>query len=1347
MQYSPVSGTSDGLAMNEKLPSPRATLSPHATARIKEACDRFQQAWTEGDRPSVEQYLTAESEPERLALLPGLLALERHHRDRTDDPLTPDEAHRRFPGHSDLVDTVFAPADGNITQDVTSTPAQSAETSAPTEAFLASTIDYSRSDAASDTATGAAASRGQDFARPPSTVPSDPGSENLSPVPDGIPQIADYELLGLLGRGGMGMVLKARDCKLQRTVAVKMPLSPDDEYRKRFLREARASAALRHANICTIHEVGEADGWPYLVMEYVQGRILRDLAAEDLPAERSIEIVAKLARAVDYAHQHDVVHRDLKPSNVMIDAETGEPILMDFGLAKPITGDSSLMTQSGQVIGTPAYMPPEQAAGDQERVGPRSDVYSLGAVLYHMLSGRAPFSGSMAEVLGRVCNQEPVALRKLQPKTHRDLETICGKAMAKEPRDRYVSASALADDLDRFRAGEAILAKREGLPRKAWRKVRRHPITTALVLLVIIAIATTGFVVARAQRITALRRSIDQRLANGSFSQEEIEDLETLIARLGHYNSQEAIRYRKRLIESFAKPIEKTLDEARLSPEDVERIQEAIDRLNELSPKRAASLAKKLTENQSEWHTLFELKSPFDEVEATFKPDTVRVEGSSLLSTGGLVRTTCLCPSEVRLEAQFDESWTSADRLGLVLGAGAPNTDVADGYTFLVLLPQPKPRKGARRKDKQDGPSGGNVRIQIFRGKAILREEDVPLVPGPLSLFAGRSHDRLTFRVNDLPAWQFRDVFPLPQNDAHVLAVQWPESVPLILLHAKERLRPTEESPLERGEHLYSLGKYADAMHEFEQQVIQSAGTEFEQEARVKQALCLIALERMDEAAEVLGLVANEEGDRWPLIAGCQLWSIRLQKRRPDEAYAIFLALSSRYEFSQLREQVPRDLVTSIVHAYREKSGGLGWYAYNPDLTQDLERSVAVQEFFGMEGLSLDVPRLYLCRAYHLKGDNETAIQNAERILREQTSFHGESHFRFLQLCELYSWLLRLEGEAPRALSLLDQQLLDIDGQYRTDHLALLVERARVHACLEQWEDAEKDLTTLVSLSSAAELGYARFSGCCLLLGCLRDRRGDAEGALSAWRDGAMDKSPEHGALKLRDVEGFAHALVLASLGEQFTADDVSWLIQKISKTVAAAHRIPPSVIEGTVRIFLVDLTPARIAGVVRETFRNPRGRQVAEHWAFRDQPMHELIAGFLDSLAVEIVDQLLIPEELSPEQQALAGQFAAGAYAAYYEGSLDKSHLMQMLMVWNGLTGLGGWQTLAPKLDADMRGPAAYFFGHRYLQLKRPSVAVDFWKGALEDAKADSTLERLCRAELDRVEQEQEGTQEPEKE
>jgi len=1320
--------------MNGTLRSLWASLSPHATARIKEACDRFQRAWTEGDKPCVEEYLAAESEPERLALMHELLVVERRHRERTDNPLTPEDAHRRFPDHSELVDSVFTSAGGSITQDVTSTQPPPDETSAPTEDFLASTIDYSRSEAASDTATDAAALRDQDSAESPSTIPSDPRSEGLAPIPEGIPPIADYEMLGLLGRGGMGMVLKARDRRLERIVAIKMPLSPDDEYRKRFLREARASAGLRHANICPIHEVGEADGWPYLVMDYIQGCILRELAAEDLPAERSTKIVAKLARAVDYAHQHDVVHRDLKPSNVMIDAETGEPILMDFGLAKPITGDSSLMTQSGQVIGTPAYMPPEQATGEHERVGPRSDIYSLGAILYYLLSGHSPFAGSVAEVLGKVCNQEPVALRKLQPRTHRDLETICSKAMAKESRDRYVSASALADDLDRFRAGEAILAKREGLARKAWRRVRRHPITAVLVLLVIVAIATAGFVAVRAQRITGLRRSIDQRLASEPYSRHGIEDLETLIGRLGRYDAEEADTYRDRLYESFAKSIEEAIGKPRLDPEATKRIQDSLDLLNELSPQRAAVIADRLAKLQSDWQVEFELKPPFDDVEATFGPDTVRAEGGRLLSTGGLVRTTCPCPSEVRLEAQFDASWTSAERLGLVLGAGAPDTNAAVGYSFFVLPPRANSRKSAKTKDEPDAPSGDVVRVQIFRGQVVLREEDIPLPAGPLSLSASRSLDRLTFQVNHLPPLKSRDVFPLPQNDARVLAVQWPDRVPLILLRASTRRRPAEESPLERGEHLYGLGRFADAMHEFQQQATLSRGTEFGKEASVKQALCLIALERMDEATEILGVVANEEGNRWPLIAGCQLWSIRLQQRRPDEAYAAFLALSSRYAFNQLREQVPRDLVASIVEQYREKSGGLGWYSYNPDLIQNLERSIAVQQFFGVEGLSLDVPRLYLCRAYHLKGDNRTAIFRAERILREQTSFHGENQHRFLQLCELYSWLLRLEGEAPRALSILDQQLLDSDGQYRADRLALLVERARVHTALEQWEDAEKDLTTLLSRSSATELGYARHSGCCLLLGCLRDRRGDREGALSAWRDGGMRRTPEHSALKLRDVEGFAHALVLASLGEQFTADDINWLIQKVSKGIAASHRIPPSVIEGTVRIFLVDLTPARIAGIVQETFRGPRGRQVAEHWAFRDQAMHELTAQFIDCLFTELVDQLLIPDKLSPEQQALASQFAAGAYAAYYEGRFDKSHLMQMVMVWNGLTGLGGWQALAPKLDADMRGPAAYFFGHRYLQLDRQSVAVEFWKAALEDAPADSDLGRLCRAELDRI-------------
>ncbi|MEZ6114037.1 MAG: serine/threonine-protein kinase, partial [Pirellulaceae bacterium] len=237
---------------------------------------------------------------------------------------------------------------------------------------------------------------------------------------ESLPPLPGYQVLDRIAAGGMGAVYLARDIKLNRAVALKFPrreLASDAEGRERFLREARAAAKLRHANICPIHEVGEVAGLPYIAMGFVAGSNLRELvAAKPISARESAELLAKLARAVEVAHQNGIVHRDIKPANVLIEEQTGEPILTDFGLAKELTESDVRMTQTGQVMGTPAYMAPEQAAGKASEIGPPADVYALGAVLYELLCGRPVFEGSVIEILNQLQNREPLSPRKIAPR-------------------------------------------------------------------------------------------------------------------------------------------------------------------------------------------------------------------------------------------------------------------------------------------------------------------------------------------------------------------------------------------------------------------------------------------------------------------------------------------------------------------------------------------------------------------------------------------------------------------------------------------------------------------------------------------------------------------------------------------------------------------------------------------------------------------------------------------------------------------------------------------------------------------------------------------------------------------
>lgn len=310
--------------------------------------------------------------------------------------------------------------------------------------------------------------------------------ENQTGAAGPIGRFSDYELLEELARGGMGVVFRARQVSLNRIVAVKMILAgqlASNDDKRRFLAEAEAAASLQHPNIVAIHEVRVQDEQHYFSMDFIDGTSLAAIARDaPITAERAAAYVRTIADAIAYAHDRGILHRDLKPSNVLIDRDD-RPRITDFGLAKKLEGGPEL-TSTGQILGTPAYMPPEQAAGRHEEIGPASDVYALGAILYELLCGRAPFRGETPlETLKRVLEEEPIAPRLLNSKLPRDLETICLKCLQKDPRRRYPSAQELAQDLASFQAGEAIRARPPGAAERAgrWFRKQRRSVAVAIV--------------------------------------------------------------------------------------------------------------------------------------------------------------------------------------------------------------------------------------------------------------------------------------------------------------------------------------------------------------------------------------------------------------------------------------------------------------------------------------------------------------------------------------------------------------------------------------------------------------------------------------------------------------------------------------------------------------------------------------------------------------------------------------------------------------------------------------------------------------------------------------------------
>lgn len=1141
------------------------------------------------------------------------------------------------------------------------------------------------------------------------------------------PAIPGYEILSELGRGGMGIVYQARDLNLKRLVALKTILAGSRagaEDIKRFHIEAEAVARLQHPNIVQIFDVGSHEAMAYFSLELVDGGTLASLLRANPPTpELAASLTATLARAIHHAHQRGIVHRDLKPANVLMMAD-GTPKITDFGLAKQLDDDSG-QTRTGAVMGTPSYMAPEQAAGQIQAIGPLTDVYSLGVILYELLIGHPPFRGqNVIETLDLVRTQEPTAPSTIRRGIPRDLETICLKAMAKDPLQRYASALALADDLDRFSAGEPVLARRQGIMTKAWRKLRRNTTKAAMALgvLAIVALAVVVALAARsASQAAALQNEIGAALDEDTLqgTEEYITELETKIAKLERIDPVQSEAANVKLWERLGQWVQKEIRLAPDADEAKKRLQPTLQRIAAKNSDLANNLHKQLEGRFDRWDPVFHLTEPFAQVDNILPIGRFRDNAESLqlipslnAVLPGLVLTTQDSPrnSEARVVFGYP-SWKQANEFGLAFSASKKS-----GYTFVLKI--------GGKNDASKSPTietvseaGADAYLQIRRNGALLVQQKIStqaLGASPVEIWAKREGMHLTCRLNQFKPLEFVDPFQLGAREPGVFGVIATSPISLTHFAAYRKSLAVKSGPLDHGDALYEANQFDEAIQHYRKQAGLTPEPELVQQARYKEAMCLVESKRENEAIDLLKGLSSGDGNRWPVLAACQLYL--LMARRNDavsrtEAGVILDRLLGQDKGQQNFVTLLPDEIRSVLRGLDARYFEL-FTATNKEKAHYIrvaKQRLALEKMLEADALVLMIGENHLLMLYRLVG----MAMEAEAFTRRKMGERGPIATSTLTH---HHWMLRTSGRAKEALDNLDHWR----GKQPDD--GLLLERARINVELKNWTDAEQDLNVILQAKSSNPVKVAE---ALCMKGFLRERAGDLKGALDTWKKGieaahAVKRRP--GDPLDPSVMRLMNYWIMMSMAGELSDDEC----RGIQLSLFEGHRG-----DGQIQQIAEVVSSLMPPAVIREAWRTPRGRELARKWVYRQASYAEtgLMPFYL--LGAETLHRLAVPGPLSPEHDQLIWDLVQNGSRAYFEDKLGKGQILTIGLTFKASPWF--WAGVEKSLDPSVGGPTAYLLGHRYLG-RDAKQAATFFQSALSSAPPGSVLQRLAQSQLDKL-------------
>lgn len=1144
-----------------------------------------------------------------------------------------------------------------------------------------------------------------------------------------LPRLENYVMQEILGRGGMGVVVKARQLNLNRDVAIKFPLHlTDDLQRERFLREAQAAGRFRHPHICPIYEVGEAGDRPYMVMAFIEGQTLRRWAHESEHTLReSAEMVACIARGMQFAHEQSIIHRDLKPDNVLVDSTTGLPVLTDFGLAKDLGVQGEGMTQSGQVMGTASYMAPEQAAGKTAEIGPLADVYSLGAILYELLCKTPPFRGTLGEVLKKVQTEDPAPPRRLVPTVHPDIETICLKALKKSPDARYATAGELADDLERFARGEAILARRETMPQKAARHLRKHQKTYGIgfAIAVLVLIAATYLISSsldsqRKAEFAEQRREWNEALNKDAhqWQRKHVESLQTLKKRMAELDPSRGPTRDEELKVSLVKVVRRSiLESPRISLDEESRIRELIGLVEELAPDRVEELQASLQERLVRPELVFELNAPVLPGDPAYRLDEVA------------------CRGNVELTAQFSPGWESANQVGLILNASDPQQ-----YEF-VLQTEPQSSLGFQRNFRAFIRENRPARLVIQRreGKQthLLRDEPISLkdlAEAPLRMKATRTRQRLSVWIGNLPPVHFEDWFPVQPQDQGVFSLVWPEDVELASVRAYRQTRPRTATPLLAGDTAFAASDFDTALAEYRREQT-TTDPQIRQEVMFKQALCYLQLQDLNRARAALKGVVQQRQDNedpWSIRAICQLWLLELKQGNIPTANTYFRQLRAMHggiSIGKLTLLIPASDREEILKRYGSMED---WLFFTPQTVENLEHAHEITRFLSPDSVEEFVAGVQLVKAYHMDGRMEDAQRLCEDMF-EQFEEMFQDHYGFtIMVVEQYGWLMRQQGPTAvqAALEQLDHYAMDKQGQLRDGGWStLLVERARLNHALGHSEQAQQDLDQFFTRHAFVSSGYSVFMSAALLQGfLLMDQEQEIKG-LQVWKSALSNET-----YRTQSIQGSFSPLVsrtiMAAMTNQVTEEEINHLIDWLQRVVPQTGkfyfgltlaRLPRSPIK------------AKMQTLLKELWQKSHGRQLARQIAYRTLPYRDYVYEPIYASGLVLAKQRIFGEGMSSGQEDYCLKFLRNSHRIFSANKPLRGQIQSIAELVLSSASLATWEAIKPQLKEQpaLMGGIAYFCGKRCQMMGRNEDANTFFKFAQSVSPVQSEVGQLVQTEL----------------